>query len=232
MQSQGGFAYREDEINKIAKMISVDRFSGYLSMAKGRRTTAGLLYERNTALSEALYGTLQGFEIPFRNAIDSVLSGVLGNDWYRTIRMKPGQQIAVQEAEDKISKGGNPVTHGRIVAQLSLGFWTNLISKTYEKDLWVKRGLYRAFPGAVQQLRLSSGELKNVSISRNLIHQRVDSIRILRNRIAHHERILQMALDLRYDEILEAIGWVCPTMRLWTESSSCFSSRFRSPIPQ
>ena len=145
MSSQAAFSYHEHEINALEVGMSPERFLGYVHAAKGDRLFALKLYERNTALSESLYGVIQGFEVVFRNALNSPLASRFGLEWYRVIRLDKGQQKAVDEAERKVLKGGNQPTPARMVSQLTLGFWTALIGPSYEKVLWVPH-LHRSFP--------------------------------------------------------------------------------------
>jgi hypothetical protein len=67
---------------------------------------------------------------------------------------------------------GAPV--GKVIAELTFGFWPNLISKHFH-PLW-SASLHKAFPYA--------------HVPRRDVHFRLEVIRRLRNRIAHHEPIL------------------------------------------
>lgn len=69
------------------------------------------------------------------------------------------------------NKAGRTATLGKVIAELPFGFWTLLVSNRYE-SLW-RLSLHRAFPHARSR--------------RQIIHWRLDAIRFLRNRIAHHE---------------------------------------------
>lgn len=68
MASQGqNFNYHAKDIAILELAISAERFRPYLVMAKGHRKTAILMYERNTYLSEALYGVTQAAEVALRH---------------------------------------------------------------------------------------------------------------------------------------------------------------------
>lgn len=229
MFGQAAFSYEEHEINALEIGLSPERFLGYVNAAKGDRLSAVKLYERNTDLSEALYGVVQGFEVVFRNALNSPLAENIGPEWYRCVELGPHQAEAVQEAERKLTKSGKRITPARMVSQLTFGFWTSLIGPSYEKTLWVPY-LHRSFPNAVQKIPLSTAELKTVKIPRRKIAERVDRIKTLRNRIAHHEAILHLATEKMYYQILEAIGWVCPTTAAWISETNCFLERFHDGV--
>jgi hypothetical protein len=187
------------------------------------------LYERNTALSEALYGVVQGFEVCFRNRLDSLLSAAHGLAWFRTVPLRFSQREAIAEAERKLTKNQETVAPARMVSQLTLGFWVALIGGAYEKILWVPH-LHLAFPNAVQYHPLSTGERKLVKIPRRDIARRADTIKTLRNRIAHHEAILQISTERTYCEIIEAIHWLCPTTAAWVGQTNCFAERFNRAV--
>ena len=183
-------------------------------LAKGNKRLAIRLYERNTALSEALYGVIQGLEIALRNALDSALTKELGRpDWYDHFAWEERELESIQKAKENITTWGKTVLPGRVVAELTLGFWVQLTARKYEKALWVKY-LYRVFP---------------LKLNRKLLFQRLDSIKNLRNRIAHHEPIIARNLQQDYSGIIEAIKWISPTVSEWVEATNCFQERFNAP---
>lgn len=102
-----------------------------------------------------------------------------------------------------------PVPVGRVVAGLSLGFWTGLIAARYEQSLW-KPCLKYAFP--------------NNTLPRKAVYTLLSDIKSIRNRVARHDRILgshgnlyaglhpihRTELTLRPKKILGCIDWICP----------------------
>jgi hypothetical protein len=170
------------------------------------------LYERNTALSEALYGLLQGLEVPVRNAMHEVLSTGLGrNDWYDFVAWRVAQQEQIDNAKDGLRKKAKPVTPGGMVAELTFGFWVGLTGPKYSVDLW-EQHLYKAFP--------------NGKLGRKQLNRRLESIRLLRNRVAHHEPILSRDLPKDVERILETIGWMDANTERWVRLTNSFPERF------
>ncbi len=213
---QGPFEYTDETINAIERSLSSERLARYINAAQGNKKRALQLYERNTALSEALYGVIQGFEIALRNALHDTLRRDLGrDDWYDFVELEEAQLQSIQTAKDSILNWGKAVTPGRVVAELTLGFWVQLTSGKYEKTLWVKH-LYRAFP---------------IKLNRKDLFKRSDSIKKLRNRIAHHEPVLFRDLKRDYAGIIEAIKWICPATSECVERTNCFEERFSAPFP-
>lgn len=47
-------------------------------------------------------------------------------------------------------------------------------------------------------------------------------IRTLRNRIAHHEPIIEWDLPKHYGKMIEMTGWLCPAAAEWREAQSRF----------
>lgn len=207
------FVYSLDAIGNLERAISRDRLFSYIADAKGDIPNAIKMYERNTLLSQTLYGALQPLEIAFRNSIHRVLTTDTGHaDWYDRIPLRFRERKSVDEARAKIVRWSHAVTSARIVAELTFGFWAKLLSRDYEKTLWVTH-LYKAFP----HLRKPD---------RTAVSARFDSIKLLRNRIAHHERILSRDLVKDYTEIIETLEWICPTTACWVRSTNSFPQEY------
>ena len=52
------------------------------------------------------------------------------------VLIKPKEYEKVLAAKDKLTAAGKPIEAGRIVAELSLGFWVALFNAPYETPLW------------------------------------------------------------------------------------------------
>lgn len=225
------FSYQAGEIDALERGLSVERLSGYVRSAHGDRGLAIRLYERNTRLSESLYGVVQGLEICLRNAIYRVLSSAYGTDWYEHMSMLSyplPQKLA--SARDSIMRQGKLLTPGRVVAELSFGFWTALVGPKYEKRLWVPH-LHRAFPNALRPVDPQAlPRKKPAMLDRSGIASRLEGVRQLRNRIAHHEPILHFQLEFEYRRVLEATGWICPVTAAWVGATSSFPERYAAAL--
>lgn len=215
-ESQPQFAYTEEQLTTLESAISLERLTRYTTAANGDRRKAIRLYEQNTALSEALYGVLQGLEITLRNSIHNVLRSDLGrDDWYDHFAFEPWEEDSIQKAKRAAAKHSPAPKSGKVIAELSFGFWTGLISKIYEKRLWVPH-IYKAFPAH--------------RVNRRMLYGRLNNIRNLRNRIAHHEPILGNHLEEEYKKILEITRWIDPTTADWIASTNCFTERWRARL--
>lgn len=219
-----GRMYEQKVIDAVELAISPERFRPYILRAGGSRLRAVWIYERNTAIAEALYGVTQGIEIAVRNSIHRELSGAFGAYWFEEFSFGETQDKMLTEAKGAIARDRRPVTPGAVVAELNLGFWVALLTRAYEKTLWVPC-LHRAFPHAYVEKRGQTAVIQ-VKIDRCDIHERLDNIRYLRNRIAHHEPLLKLDLPQCYSRTLEALKWICPISAQWVRTTNCFPQRF------
>ena len=205
--ANSSFQYTTQFLTSIERTISRERLHRYLVAAHGNRVKALELYEFNVAISEALYGYLHGLEIAIKNAIHHELNRAYGTPhWYDCAPLSPHHQSKfLQEAK---KKAGQNVPAGKVIAELAFAFWTGLVAHQYNWTIWVPH-LHKAFPHA--------------KTPRNHVFRRLEAIRNLRNRIAHHERILTSYRRLwaghqshiTLPEISECAEWICPDTARW-----------------
>lgn len=171
----------------------------------------------NVALSEALYGPLHVAEIALRNALDAALSQYTGRpDWLLSeldfLDEHGRESVAVARA-----KLGAAAGQGKLVAELTFGFWTSLLNKRYEQTLWVK-AIHGAFPGLAASER-----------TRRTVSSRMEKIRDLRNRVFHHEPIwYRQTLAADHADLRAAIGWLSPFASALAEELDRFPEVFET----
>jgi hypothetical protein len=158
---------------------------------------------------------MQPLEISLRNSIHHVMQQDTGQaHWYDNFPLiQPKEQESIEEAKKNLKRWKKQVTPARVIAELTFGFWVRLSASSYEKTLWVKH-LYKAFP-----------EMKPPD--RGTAFHRLDMIRTLRNRIAHHEPIFTRSVHQDYLQIVEAIRWICPVTAAWVEATNSFQRTLR-----
>ncbi|MFM2243217.1 MAG: hypothetical protein RLZ97_2072, partial [Verrucomicrobiota bacterium] len=174
-------------------------------------------YMLNMALSESLYPTLQFAEIALRNAVHREVTARCGTDaWYDSpqSRLTPWQQDKVTEAKATLRRNRKPLTPGRIVAELTFGFWTGFFNNPHARTgigAFLSRKAFRHAPASEQyQAKLD---------------RRWQDIRDLRNRVFHHERILHWRdLDARHQAILEIVSWMSPELHDLANSLDRFAA--------
>ncbi len=219
------FVYTAEFIASIDRVLSRERLSRYLTATKDDIGGALELYEHNIAISEALFGFLHGLEVAVRNSIHYTLRRDLGTPiWYEggvvlpwsttgePLSLTPVMTDMVKKAKEKLQPTASP---GKMIAELTFGFWSNTITRRFHATLWVP-SLHKAFPHA--------------KVSRKIIHLRLETVRHLRNRIAHHEPIFTSRNEvytgfpsmpyIALPKLLECAEWVSTEAALWLKEQS------------
>ena len=201
--------------------ISPIRLEAY-RLANGNDLDMIVNYVWNIELSEALYPCLQTFEIALRNSVHQALTNHYQSEyWFDRGDLLEWQQERVRDARDELTKSQKPLEAGRIVAELTFGFWSSMFNSPYEEILWHANGavlIDRVFPSLPRALR-----------NRKKLSQRVERIRRLRNRVFHYEPIWKTPdLAQRHFQIHEALDWISPEMRAVMTLCDRFDSVFLS----
>jgi hypothetical protein len=200
----------------LRRLLSPGRFDRYAAAAGGPAQAVDL-YVWNSRIGGALHESIGQFEVILRNALDLQLVGYHqiklkgSGDWYSDSAMpwrtNRKTLATIAGARDKATvRQTVPEVHGKVVAELGLGFWRFLLAAQYETTLWAP-ALRRAFP------HLPSGR-------RNAVYAPVERLHALRNRVAHHEPIHAKNLAARYAELLAVAGWIDPAAAEWIAETS------------
>lgn len=201
---------------QIEGILHTERIDAYRQDGADHTTTLSR-YLLNMALSESLYPVLQFAEIALRNAVHRELSARCGTDiWYDSplARLTPWQQDKVAEAKDALRKHRKPLSSGRIVAELTFGFWTGFFNNSHARTGIGSFLSKNAFPHA------PATEQYQAKLDKRWLQ-----IRDLRNRVFHHERILHWKdLDARHRAMLEIIAWMSPELHDLTATLDRFAS--------
>jgi len=168
--------------DELKVIFSQERLDGYFSHAKcnNSKKEALIAYSWNIELSQALYPALQILEISLRNSLHNAITKSFQTEyWFEMSFLHEREREQVNQAKDSLRKEKKDITPGRMVAELSFGFWTSLFDVRYEHGqvLWPKL-LKPTFPF------LPKGQRTRQYLSREL-----NRIRLLRNRIFHYEPI-------------------------------------------
>ena len=207
-KNQGG--ERAFPFASLSRMISAERFSTYLTAAGHDEARALLLYLWNAQMGEAFHLPIQAVEVGLRNCVDHALRSEFGSAWwndaaFRALIARP-QVGTIDAALHDIAKRGASPASGRMVAGLSFGFWATMLKPRTNPRIWSRR-LRSAFPD------LPPAE------DRRSLERRVQAIRMLRNRIAHHEPIIRRDTSRDYAELMTTLRWMSPAMHDWIAPS-------------
>ena len=183
---------------KIENILTKSRLSVYRNDGVDDKTALAR-YLFNMELCKSLYAILNIFEISLRNSLDNALRTFTGkDDWYEILPLDSGSKNKISEAKSKIANKGKPVTHDRIISELTLGFWTSLITTKYSQAAFQSFVIRTCFKRCPPNLR----SIKN-------LQKIFDKMRILRNRVSHYERIIHWKdLQTQHDQLLECIYWL------------------------
>jgi hypothetical protein len=160
-------------------------------------------YLLNMALCESLYSPMQFAEIALRNAMHASLTARAGTDtWYNTLRLPHWQNDQVIAAKDHLNRAGKSLSSGRVVAELTFGFWVGFFTKPHMTSGVAYHIAKTAFANAPKSER-------NV----DALRPKWQKVRDLRNRVFHHERVLHWQnLETQHDKMLQLIGWMNPEL--------------------
>ena len=207
----------EAYIRDLEQALSLERFARYLAWAQGDRERAVDLYILNTQLSECLYIPLQMLEIALRNRIHAVMSAALHDKWYDEpqCQLSSSQAEQVAKAKADLSYEGKQATPGRVVAALTFGYWTAFFNTAYE-ELWRR------------ELRRIVTKPPAKPLRRKDFSSQLTPIRRLRNRIAHHEPILEQNLPRHLGNMVQVTEWLSPAAATWCRTHCRFDSLYPS----
>lgn len=190
-------------------MLSEPRMFPYLADARGDRSAALSLYEWSARTSSAAFEIVGHLEILLRNALDRCLYQHFQEDrcgipWF-LLPTPGGDRVveAVTTVRERLRPRQQETRH-QIVAGLSFGFWAGLLGPKYE-GLW-RACLHRAFPN-------STGKRKQVASA-------VERVRKFRNRLAHHDSIINVDIPFEIRQILELASYISLDAARWLERCS------------
>ena len=195
----------------IERIISTERLEPYLKHHSGNFEKAVQHYKANIEISESFYPMLSVLEIALRNNLDYQLKRRFDDDnWFDNpefIKIITRFQIdRISDARNSILREKKSITTGRVISELSFGFWTSLLDSKFEKTLW--KNIRLAFPNCPKVIR-----------QRKTMSSKFNGIRKLRNRIFHHESVTWniSALTNYESEIVEGIDWLNKELLEWSK---------------
>lgn len=193
---------------ELTRLLNTDRLATYLRACAGDNDEALRLYAWNIEVASAFWGSFNVLEVALRNVIHNELSTLAGREdwWNAQIGLHQFERHRVTDAIAAAQRAkGSAVVPGHVVAELSFGFWTGLLANRYHQRLWVP-ALHAAFPHLVGP--------------RRELHRKQESLRKLRNRIAHHEPIFARNLTADHDRLLDILGAISPVAVDWVKQNS------------
>jgi hypothetical protein len=204
---------------EIHKAISIPRLSTYLTLVGTTSLEdALLLYRLNARLSGAFVFPLQSLEVALRNSLATQLGVCLGtSDWLMNRPTKLSQGTLSERQLEKILNAEKRFqdvrrrqpTQDSLISDLDIIFWTEFLDKANGRHrLWPD--IKDAFPNLP------------TTVSRGSVFFALNRIRKFRNRIAHHEPIINPKTSplAIHAIIIETLWWISRDKSAWTEKHS------------
>lgn len=200
-------------------VVSLDRLQRY-GRERDRGSWVPVIgrYLYNVELARGLVPVLHWAEIALRNRLHRVIGAtypVGGARSYVHVPcwldanppvLLPNERARVEQVKRTLLRPGAPaksLTGGRLVSELSFGFWTHLLDGAYEN--WRIRD--RLWPALLEPVFPHCPPAER---TRRNIHARFIEIKNIRNRTFHHERISHQVSVALYDRFVETISWIDP----------------------
>lgn len=215
-ESQVPYPYTPEQLQAIRASISEPRFATYLKKGGNHEQYALALYLYNARVAKAFLYPLNVAEVTLRNAVDQVLVATFQANWhqdpaFRDHTLTPEGLATLDKA---IQRAGQNAPRDQVVATLTFDFWSNLFRSEYG-SLW-RTNVNRAFP------HLNHGE------GRHEIQILVKAINTFRNRVAHHEPVLDLNINDIYAKIIQLTELRCPETAAWMKHHSTVGSIVRT----
>jgi hypothetical protein len=170
------------------------------------------LYSWNAQVSAALMTPLHICEVVVRNAVAEALESVYGSrwPWEPVFEQSLPQGGGYNARRDLIATRTKEEKTGKVIPELKFVFWQKMFTGRFDGRLWnphMRTVLPHLDPTmTVQQLR-------------KLIHDELEQLRGLRNRIAHHEPIFKRNLAADFQKAHDLIAFRCPHTAAWMQAN-------------
>ena len=200
----------------VCSALSQARMSTYTNALdnRGSRYEDALeLYSWNSEVSAALLTPLHLCEVVIRNAVADALEHTYEERWpwlQGFIQSLPDPTRTYSPRRDLQNATRSARTTGKVIPELNFVFWQNMFTSRHDNRIWNKQ-LHSVLPNLDKQIPISD--------SRESIYNDLQQIRMLRNRIAHHEPIFKRALHDDYSKIITLIRYRCPITAEWLDNN-------------
>lgn len=215
----------KNRIENFIKIVSKDRLDSYKLLETDSYELLLARYIFNIKISETFYPILSTLEIALRNNIHNAVCNIKGKNWLineinsQSI-LSINERNLLIESYNKLSKKhyGKTITESGLIAELTFGFWVNLCKKSYKNSLWDKQNFFgNVFPDFDNYFTSPTWDKTKV------IFPELKNILILRNRIFHHEIIInnKNGIENMYDKVERVL------YSLSTDYADLFKDSFR-----
>jgi hypothetical protein len=167
------------------------------------------LYDWNAQVSGAFMAPLHICEVVIRNAVSDALTAVYGANWpWSTVfeASLPSPPAGYNPRRDLQTSRLAQWSTGKVIPELKFVFWQKMFTSRYDGRLWSAH-LRRVMPNL--------DPAKTVAETRAEIYQNLEHVRLLRNRIAHHEPIFKRHLFHDLGKVTDLVRFRCANTANW-----------------
>ena len=154
------------------------------------------------------YGQVNGWSSEWYDRGPTLFPGKNNRPTLRQIEQAKTNAVRLGGGRDQ----NGDILPGKVVAELTLGFWRFLCASRHLTSMWVP-----AIAAAFAHHPDANG---NADALRLDIEDRVQRVHFLRNRVAHHEPIHKRNLSNDLAAIVDVVGWISPSTADWITESS------------
>lgn len=156
-----------------SNFISLERIARYKNFDE---------YLENLKLAKTYYIPLSIVEISFRNSLDKLFKKNISKEWLQDEGFIKSQHKHKIDVSIKLLKlKDKEISHNNILAELTFGFFVTFFKAPYQQHLRYN-DLKQIFPNLPSS--------KSKKINRHFIFTKLNKIRLFRNKVFHHDKII------------------------------------------
>lgn len=186
----------------ILNTLSPERMQTY-EKAAGSAAEALRLYLWNIEVSGAFWMPLHLCEVVIRNAVSAAIANAYQTpDWIKSRQFLRSLPTAARDQITRALPKSNqaPASTSMVIPELKFIFWQKMFTERHDDKIWNSQ-IWAVFPNIETK--------KPAHCLRQEFYSDLDSVRRLRNRIAHHEPIFQQDLADDLERLIRLVGYRC-----------------------
>jgi hypothetical protein len=171
------------------------------------------LYAWNAEVSASMLSPLHICEVVIRNAVSDALEALYGPRWPWNATFERSLPTAAHgyydPRHDLQSVRKREHTTGKVIPELKFVCWQKMFTGRYDTRIWDPH-LRRVLPNL--------DPAKSIADLRKQTYAQLEQMRLLRNRIAHHEPIFNRSLADDHQTIHDLVAARCSVTAGWLKS--------------
>lgn len=190
-------------IDALAGVIPAGRVGHFMRAAGFDPVRAAALHAWNEEVGAAFFGPLQKVELALRTKVESAFADVFGPCWFASPAFLAisdhADRRSLAEVRNRLVANDVPIDAQGVMAKASMGLWVGLLRPVYNPPVWSGR-LRFVFP----HLPAEQG--------RHELALLASRAAVLRNRVDHHEPLIEMDLSRSHADVMRLLRWIDPSL--------------------